>query len=228
VAHGKFKDILLKKRFGQHFLRDQTVVDHMINAVAISDASVFEIGPGGGFLTQSILAQPVARLWCFEIDPDWAAYIQETYKDERLTVFLENFLDIDWQRLAAHQPWTVLANLPYQVTFPILHSFVAHRDMLKEGVLMDKIPPGAFNPPPKVYSRLLYFKPKVSVPTIADEEGFWQFIKICFRQPRRTLRNNLMQAHYDMTLFTEDLLSKRAQQLTMDDFLALWQSIKRS
>ena len=261
MAHGKFKDILLKKKFGQHFLRDQTVVDHMINAVAINDASVFEIGPGGGFLTQSILAQPVARLWCFEIDPDWAAYIQETYKDERLTVFLENFLDVDWQRLAAHQPWTVLANLPYQVTFPILHSFVAHRDMLKEGVvmvqeevaqkivktsgrgygfvslyfqwffewrLMDKIPPGAFNPPPKVHSRLLYFKTKASVPTIEDQEGFWQFIKICFRQPRRTLRNNLMQAHYDMSFFTEDMLAKRAQQLTMDDFLALWQSIKRS
>ena len=259
MAHGKAHDIILKKKYGQHFLRDQSVVDHMIEAVQIDGASVFEIGPGGGFLTKSILAQPIERLWCYEIDSDWAAYIKETYDDSRLTVHLENFLDIDWQSLAAHQPWTVLANLPYQVTFPILHDFHENRHMLKEGVvmvqeevaqkivktrgrgygfislffqwffdlkLMDKIPPGAFYPPPKVFSRLLYFKPKTDVPIIPDEDEFWKFIKVCFRQPRRTLRNNLIQSHYDIAHLSDELLKKRAQELTMDDFLVIWQQFR--
>ena len=45
--------------------------------------------------------------------------------------------------------------------------------------LLRKIPPGAFFPPPKVYSRLLYFKPKANVQLIPDEQLFWKFIKIC-------------------------------------------------
>ena len=90
----------------------------------------------------------------------------------------------------------MLANLPYQVTFPILHNFQKNRHLLKEGVIMiqeevaekilktsgrgygypslffqryftwkklDKVPPTAFFPPPKVDSRLLYFKPRMEI-----------------------------------------------------------------
>jgi 16S rRNA (adenine1518-N6/adenine1519-N6)-dimethyltransferase len=258
VAHGKFQDIFLKKRYGQHFLTDQRVVDHMIDAVEINNASVLEIGPGGGFLTKSILQCPIARLWAFEIDPDWAEYITETYSCKELTVFHENFLDIDFSMFDEHKPWTVLANLPYQVTFPILHRFQQYRHLLKEGVimvqeevaqkivktkgrgygfpslffqyffdwkLMDKIPPTAFNPPPKVFSRLLYFKTKQNVPAIEHEAEFWKFIKICFKQPRRTLRNNLMQSHYDMSKLSDESLAQRAQQLDMNDLFVIWHDL---
>lgn len=258
MNHGIFQDILLKKKYGQHFLEDQHVVDHMIDAVEIKDASVLEIGPGGGFLTKSILEFPIARLWAFEIDPDWADYLQKTYTDPRLEVRLENFLDVDFTCFEAHKPWTVLANLPYQVTFPILHRFHEHRHLLKEGVVMmqeevaqkivktrgkgfgyisiffqyyfelrllDKVPPTAFNPPPKVVSRLLYFRTKTDVAPIENEVEFWKFIKICFKQPRRTLRNNLAQSHYDMNKFSESQLASRAQQLGIDELKVIWQQL---
>jgi len=62
VAHG----IALKKRYGQHFLREQVFVDHMIDAVSISDqTSVFEIGCGDGFLTRSLLKTALKQLWVF-------------------------------------------------------------------------------------------------------------------------------------------------------------------
>lgn len=259
-VHGKSHDIPLKKKYGQHFLRDYSVVQHMIEAVAIQDASVFEIGPGDGFLTRAILDQPIERLWAFEIDADWASYIKTTFQDERLIVFHENFLDIDFNILKPYAPWTVLANLPYQVTFPILHLFQQHRHLLKEGVVMvqeevaqkitktrgrgygysslffqyyfdwqqlDKILPGAFYPPPKVTSRLLYFKPKDVVQTIPDEQGFWQFIKICFKQPRRTLRNNMSQAHYNIGALPDTLLVKRAQELNMEQLLHMWDILRQ-
>lgn len=253
--HGIAHDILLKKKYGQHFLRDQQVVDHMIDAVDIKNASVLEIGPGDGFLTRAVLAQHIARLWSFEIDPDWVKYLESEITDTRFELFHENFLDVDFSRFEPYKQWTVLANLPYQVTFPILHLFQKHRLLLKEGVVMvqeevaqkitktkgkgygypslffqhyfqwkllDKIAPDAFYPPPKVHSRLLHFKPKSNVAPIAQEQDFWKFIKLCFKQPRRTLRNNLSQTHYANSLIPDALLAKRAQELNMQQLLDIW------
>jgi 16S rRNA (adenine1518-N6/adenine1519-N6)-dimethyltransferase len=88
--------------------------------------------------------------------------------------------------------------------------------------LLDKVPPGAFFPPPKVFSRLLYFAPRQKVAFIEQEVEFWKFIKLCFHQPRRTLRNNLMQSHFQLDRLDEETLQKRAQQLTMTDLLSIW------
>ncbi len=251
--------IPLKKKFGQHFLRNQMIVDHMIAAVELDKSSnVFEIGCGDGFLTRSILKQPVARLWVFEIDSHWVAYNKKNIHDERLTLHHLNFLDLDWALLDEQRPWTVLANLPYQVTFPILYSFQKHRSYLKEGVVMvqeevaqkivktrgrgfgfsslflqyyfdwkllDKVSPTDFYPPPKVYSRLLYFKPKDTVKEIPREQEFWKFIKVCFRQPRRTLRNNLKGSVYDVSSVSDELLRLRGQQLTIEQLLNLWNQL---
>jgi len=254
--------IPLKKQFGQHFLRDVRIVHNMIFAVEIKPTtSIFEIGCGDGFLTKYILSTPTARLKIFEIDPDWAQYVQETFKDERMTMILDNFLDIDLNaELQEHAPWTVLANLPYQVTFPILHRFQEYRHLLKEGVIMiqeevaqklvqkrgrgygypalffqhyfemkllDKVPPTSFHPAPKVFSRLIYFKPHATIQPIANEEKFWKFIKHCFKQPRRTLRNNLTHTHYSMEKIPETTLALRAQELSMEDLLKVWDLINQ-
>lgn len=256
VSHG----IQLKKRYGQHFLRDQSVIDTILNNATLdATTSVFEIGCGDGILTRGILTTPIARLWVFEIDQDWVNHITQTVSDKRMTIYHENILDVDFSRFEEHKLWTLLANLPYQVTFPILHKLQQHKRLLREGVIMiqeevaqkivktsgrgygfpslffqhhfhwkllSKVKPGAFLPPPKVDSRLLYFKPRLDAPEIPDEDAFWKFIKLCFRQPRRTLRNNLAQTHVDTSAIAQDILLKRAQQLQMEDFLQLWQQIR--
>lgn len=252
--------IPLKKQYGQHFLRDQSVVEHILDQVKLTDqSSVFEIGCGDGFLTQEILKHPLARLWVFEIDPQWAGYVRNALPDKRMHMKLANILDVNFAEFEPNKPWVLLANLPYQITFPILHLLQQNRDVLKEGVIMvqeevaqkivktsgrgygfpslffqryfewrllQKVPPSAFHPAPSVDSRLLYFKPKAEIAAIADEENFWRFIKICFRQPRRTLRNNLATTHYDIKAIDEETLALRAQQMSMNDFLKLWQLFK--
>lgn len=253
------KGIQLKKKFGQHFLRDESVVLEMMNHVALKKASVFEIGPGDGFLTRYILQKPIERLWVFEIDPEWAELLRDSIKDERLTIIQKNILDVDFSVLESHKPWILLANLPYQVTFPILYRLQEHRSLLQEGVIMiqeevaqklvkmsgrgygfpalffnhyftisllSKVPPTVFKPPPKVMSRLVYLKPKKEIEAIQDEAGFWRFIKVCFKQPRRTLANNLRQTHIDLELIPEEYKKLRAQQMTKDDLLALWNIIR--
>jgi 16S rRNA (adenine1518-N6/adenine1519-N6)-dimethyltransferase len=252
--------IPLKKKFGQHFLRDTHIIRSMIFAVETTpQTSVFEIGCGDGILTRAILETEVARLFVFEIDPDWANYVQESVTDHRMQMFLDNFLDIDLSMLKENAPWTVLANLPYQVTFPILHRFQEYRHLLKEGVVMvqeevaqkivkqkgrgygfvslffqhyfewkllNKIPPTAFHPAPKVFSRLLYFKPHGDVVAIPEEEKFWKFVKFCFKQPRRTLKNNLAQTHYPTEKISTETMLLRAQELSMSQLLAIWDAIR--
>ena len=254
--------IELKKRYGQHFLKDRFFVDRMIDAVRLDDKiSVMEIGCGEGILTGAILQGPCKQLKVFEIDEQWASYVDKVYgSDSRLNIVLDNVLDAQWDLLADQGPWVLLANLPYQITFPIFHRIQQHRALFLEGVIMiqeevaqkivkttgrdygysslffqhffelkmlDKISPGAFYPPPSIYSRLLYFKPKQNLPTIEKEEEFWKFIKLCFHQPRRTLRNNLAQSHFDLSILDSEILLKRAQQLSMQDLLGIWSVLNK-
>lgn len=253
-SHG----IEIKKRYGQHFLRSTKVVDHIVDTIDIRGASVFEIGCGDGVLTRAILEKAVERLWVFEIDPEWVKHVATSVKDARLSVYEENILDIDTQKLESHAPWVLLANLPYQVTFPILHFLQRNRHMLREGIIMiqeevaekilktsgrgygypslffqryfawkklEKVPPSAFEPAPKVTSRLLYFKPQEHVEEIPHEVEFWKFIKLCFHQPRRTLRNNLLQGHYSFPALADEDLDLRAQQMSMQDLIRVWKKL---
>lgn len=253
-AHG----IEIKKRYGQHFLRDMRIIEDIVRAFDLRDASVMEIGCGDGVLTQALLQEPIRRLWVFEIDIEWVAYVRNKLKDPRLTIFEENILDVAGQKLEEHQPWILLANLPYQITFPILHFLQRNRHLIHKGIVMvqeevaekilktsgrgygypslffqryftwkklTKVPAGAFEPAPKVTSRLLQFTSNIDVQEIPQEQEFWQFIKLCFHQPRRTLQNNLVQGHYNLEVLKDENLSLRAQQMSMDDLIRVWKKI---
>ena len=254
--------ILLKKQFGQHFLQDHYFVDQVVNRIVFTkDTNVFEIGCGEGVLTKAIAKQPLLqKLQVFEIDPEWATLVaNDLQHDARVKVNQTNILDVNLNEHFQGEKWILLANLPYCITFPILHLLqkssavvtqgvimiqeeVAQKIMKKSGrgygypslffqhyfdwQLMDKVPPTVFFPPPKVDSRLLYFKTNENPTHIPDEENFWKFIKACFLQPRRTLKNNLQQSKYGIEGFSEELLKKRAQELSMQDFLQIWDRLQ--
>lgn len=127
----------LKKRYGQHFLRDKSVIDAMLAKTHIGvTSSVMEIGCGDGFLTHRILQKLPARLWCFEIDAEWADYVTDTYGSVRLRMIQEDFLTADLDQAAAYAPWILLANLPYNITFPILYRLKKYRHLFQEGIVM--------------------------------------------------------------------------------------------
>jgi 16S rRNA (adenine1518-N6/adenine1519-N6)-dimethyltransferase len=250
-----------KKAFGQHFLRKQSTVDNMIAAVTIDPStSVLEIGCGDGFLTRSILAQTNCKaLVCYEIDKEWAAVVSGEIKDPRLNIILQNVLDVNFSTLAQQVPWVMLANLPYNITFPIIFLIQQNKHLFREGVIMiqdevarkiiassgktynptslflqhhfsfkimEKVEPGAFVPPPKVNSRLLYFKPILETTAIPRENEFWKFVRFCFKSPRQTIKNNMKTTHYyKNSAITSDILALRAQQMSFADFLALWHEV---
>jgi 16S rRNA (adenine1518-N6/adenine1519-N6)-dimethyltransferase len=93
--------------------------------------------------------------------------------------------------------------------------------------LLEKIKPGAFQPPPKVDSRLIYLTPQRDIVPIPDEVNFWKFIKACFGQPRRTLRNSLNSYAFDLNVIPEKYHTMRAQQLAMPDLLEIWELLRK-
>ena len=72
----------------------------------------------------------------FEIDHSWAQYVRKLLPDPRLMVYEQNILDLDFSLFEPHKPWILLANLPYQITFPILYLLQRNRHLLQEGVIM--------------------------------------------------------------------------------------------
>lgn len=91
--------------------------------------------------------------------------------------------------------------------------------------LHEKIGPDAFFPPPKVDSRLVEFRAREHCVDIPQEADFWRFVKACFHQPRRTLKNNLAPFHYNLSAIPEEMLALRAQQIAPDIFYSLWNMI---
>ena len=110
-----------RKRFGQHFLSDLSVVDAIIHAIdpQASDRMV-EIGPGLSALTQPLL-QRLDRLVAVELDRDLAARLRRQWAPERLVVVEAGALAVDFGALGeAGQPLRVVGNLPYNISTPLL------------------------------------------------------------------------------------------------------------
>jgi 16S rRNA (adenine1518-N6/adenine1519-N6)-dimethyltransferase len=86
--------------------------------------------------------------------------------------------------------------------------------------LLFSVPAASFRPPPKVDSSLVRLTPHPVQES--DPESFLEFVSLCFRQKRKTLRNNLA-GHVDRRLldgFPE--ASLRAEQLSLEDFRSLY------
>ena len=108
-----------RKRFGQHFLVDDAIIDGIVEAIDPQPGeALIEIGPGLGALTEPLL-QRGATLTVIELDRDLAARWR---RDGRATVLEADVLKVDFSALAdaAAAPLRVAGNLPYNISTPIL------------------------------------------------------------------------------------------------------------
>ncbi|QLQ01299.1 MAG: 16S rRNA (adenine(1518)-N(6)/adenine(1519)-N(6))-dimethyltransferase RsmA [Burkholderiaceae bacterium] len=109
-----------RKRFGQHFLCDDAVIDAIVRAIdpQPGDAMV-EIGPGLEALTRPLL-QRLGALTVIELDRDLAARLRAR---PGLAVIEADVLTVDVRALAAATPagrLRIVGNLPYNISTPIL------------------------------------------------------------------------------------------------------------
>lgn len=119
-----------RKRFGQHFLVDASVIAAIVDAVAPRGADrLLEIGPGLGALTAALLER-VDSLDAVEIDRDLVARLRRRWPESRLRVHEADALAFDVAALAAGGRLRVVGNLPYNVSTPLLVRLLAFRDAI--------------------------------------------------------------------------------------------------
>ena len=121
-----------RKRFGQHFLVDGSVIDRIVAAIdpRPGDALV-EIGPGRGALTAPLLERAGA-LTAIELDRDLAARLRRT---PGLAVIEADVLDVDFAGLpdaVAGRKLRVVGNLPYNISTPILFHLLAASERIAD------------------------------------------------------------------------------------------------
>ena len=134
---------IARKRFGQHFLCDDGIIDGIVSAIAPQPGqAVVEIGPGLAALTQP-LVERLGRLTVIELDRDLAKRLRE---HPQLQVVESDVLKVDFTALAhtiaAGTPSAagpgmraklrVVGNLPYNISTPILFHLLDHVSVIED------------------------------------------------------------------------------------------------
>ncbi len=119
-----------RKRFGQHFLHDEAVVDAIVRAIDPQPADrMVEIGPGLSALTRPLLDR-LDRLVAVELDRDLAARLRREWPAERLEVLEGDALGVDFGALGAGL--RIVGNLPYNISTPLLFHLMQWADQVRD------------------------------------------------------------------------------------------------
>ncbi|MGH8456904.1 MAG: 16S rRNA (adenine(1518)-N(6)/adenine(1519)-N(6))-dimethyltransferase RsmA, partial [Stenotrophobium sp.] len=123
-----------KKRFGQNFLHDPSVIERIIRSINPKpDDTLIEIGPGLGALTAPLLHR-VSRLRVIEIDRDMGAHLREHFSTQAgLEIIMADALKVDYAALApAGGKLRLIGNLPYNISTPLLFHLLGYADHIAD------------------------------------------------------------------------------------------------
>jgi 16S rRNA (adenine1518-N6/adenine1519-N6)-dimethyltransferase len=114
-----------RKRFGQHWLVDPRVLDQIVAAADLGRLDrVLEVGPGRGALTERLLASTASAVAAVELDRDLIAGLRQRFDaDPRFTLIEGDVLEVGLPAASI-----VVANIPYNITGPLLERLVGRLD----------------------------------------------------------------------------------------------------
>lgn len=124
----------LKKSLGQNFLKDRYLAETIVDHLSCSSDIVLEIGPGNRALTEFIFKKKYKLFHIIELDPHWATLASDTYKEhDYVTVFQKSILE---HVLDKKYFYSIIGNIPYNITFPILMKIIDNCNIINEAVIM--------------------------------------------------------------------------------------------
>jgi len=122
-----------KRRLGQNFLRDENIIQKIINYFRPSSTDwILEIGAGTGALTASV-APLVERFIAVEFDEELIPILQNI---PQIEVISADIRTLDLHSIADKKKLRVIGNLPYYISTPILTYLVEQRASIIDMVLM--------------------------------------------------------------------------------------------
>ena len=240
-----------KKHLGQHFLTDQNIALKIVDALTVPKNNwVLEIGPGTGVLTKHLLDKyPSFR--AFDVDEESIHYLKATYPDHGDKFLLHDYLKHSLEQpnvsIIGNFPYNISSQLFFKIwddknkvneVVCMIQKEVADRICAPHGnkvygilsVLLQayydidylfKVPPGVFNPPPKVQSAVIRLKRNDIAQLPCDEVLFKRVVKAGLGKRRKTLRNALKDLNLPSLDSAEEYLGLRAEQLSVEDFINL-------
>ena len=242
----------LKKSLGQHFLKDEQVIEKIIASLQDHPfKNLLEVGPGAGALTKHLIKLPNINFKAVELDDEKVSYLKKQYPVLNDKIIAASFLDIT---IPFDETFTVIGNFPYNISTQILFKILEWKDAVpvvigmfqKEvaeraaskpgskvyGVLsalvqayydveyLFDVEPNCFNPPPKVMSGVIRLTRRTTPLNVKSERAYWVLVKTAFNQRRKTLRNAL-KGQFSPEELQDELFSKRAETLSIEDFASL-------
>ena len=245
-----------KKYLGQHFLKDETIALDIVAAIGKGSGSLLEVGPGMGVLTQHLLQND--QLMTFDLDEASIDYLKEKYPDHVEKFQLKDFLKenlMEYQtpiRVIGNFPYNISSQIFFQVyshhdrvkeVVCMIQKEVAERIVSKHGnkvygilsVLLQKfydieylfsVDPMVFDPPPKVNSAVIKLVRNNRLDF--DAKILKRVVKAGFGKRRKTLRNALKELNLPETLTAQEVFDRRAEQLSVEDFIDLMEKIEEA
>ena len=128
----KAKKFNTKKRLGQNFLVDESVLDYIINAAGdLENVTILEIGPGIGFLTERLCKNAKEVIAC-EIDDDAINYLNKNIlpRNKNLKLINNDILKTNMCDVTSEKNIKIIANIPYYITSPIIAHLLGEIDDL--------------------------------------------------------------------------------------------------
>jgi len=212
---------------------------------------LLEVGPGGGALTKYLIQKKDIQYKAIEIDREKVEYLEKQYPELKGKIIQEDILKARAPfegkfTVIGNFPYNISSPILFRVlewepqveeVIGMFQKEVAQR--IAEGpgsklygilsVLMQAffkveylfdVNQGCFTPPPKVMSGVVRFTNLGNPHGIEDKKKFIRLVKAAFNQRRKTLRNAL-KGTLPPEALAADIMTKRAEQLSVEDFVAL-------
>lgn len=244
-----------RRKLGQHFLIRGSILERIAAAACPARQDlVVEIGPGRGALTEKLL-QRAARVVAVEVDPYLVERLHLKFAAEpRLEIVCADVLETDLAQwapatIAGNLPYYIASPIlekvlllhPPRAVF-LIQKEVAERLVARPGDreygyltvrtalfarvrLLFEVKPAAFHPPPKVDSAVVLIEPLTCDPGLPDRDAFLRFVAQCFRQKRKTLRNNLAGFYGKELVNAWPEASLRAEQISLEGFVEMFRRV---
>ncbi len=218
--------------------------------------NLVEVGPGAGALTKYLIDIPNINLKAVELDDEKVAYLKLTFPILKDKIIHKDFLQTTAPfenefTVIGNFPYNISTEILFKVldwktqvpvVIGMFQKEVAERVAANHGnksygiisVLIQAyynveylfdVPPASFNPPPKVNSGVIRLTRKDKPLEFSSHKKFVALVKAAFNQRRKMLRNPL-KGMFDAEILKEEIFTKRAEQLSIQDFADLTYKMK--